>query len=1608
MPKSFYNAAQKHLAAQSPKSVKVILRGLCEQISSEDTWRFEPDFLADIAARHYDMAGTRKPGQPRIKIYCPVSTADNMRKTVIDIVSDDMAFLIDSVAAEINRHDLLIDHLLHPVVHARYRDNDKKLAAVLDKGDEGTLRQSHIHIHIRQALTQKQIQALESGLRKVLQDVYISNRDWKAMLSRLEEARHDLAAARTNRPPEEIDQYCAFLDYLYDNNFTLLGYREYEFVESAQDGLTSKIKTRRNLGLLDKNSRPAFINESKESLPRNLQELRIALPPVSISKTNRMSTVHRPVPMDAIAVKTYDHKGRITGERLFLGLFTSVTYSRSVTDVPYLREKVARVLEISKYETSSHNYKSLKHILEKYPRDELFQITPEELLQICKDILELQERQRIALFMRKDPFKRYISCLVYVPRDRFGTDLRKTFAGILEEELKGELANFYTTLDDSLFARVMFIIRVNRKNMPKVRQAQIESRLQEAGQTWQERLSAAITQEYEDENRITAHILKYGQAFPLAYTVRYEEKTAVFDIAKFEEALGEDRLSLDLYRPECMGLNNLRLKVYNPDTPLNLSDVMPILGNMGLKAISELPFEIKPKSEDGEKAGVLWMHDFRLETPDTEDFILIRDVKESFEEAFLKIWYGEMEDDPLNCLILSAKMNWQEVTILRAYVRYMRQIRYPLSRGFVENALIQNPKISRMIVDLFKAFLNPEHGDNAESFAAGCAIGIDHELEKVESLDQDKALRSITALVEATLRSNFYQLDEEGRPKPYLSLKFKSETIRDLPKPRPYREIFVYSPRVEGVHLRADKIARGGIRWSDRHEDFRTEVLGLMKAQMVKNAVIVPMGAKGGFVMKSDIRDRGERQKEGIACYQIFIKGLLDITDNRKGNKIIAPDNVVCRDEEDPYLVVAADKGTASFSDIANELSLDYGFWLGDAFASGGSAGYDHKEMGITARGAWESVRLHFRQLNHNTQTQPFDVVGVGDMGGDVFGNGMLLSEQIRLIGAFNHLHIFCDPDPDPNSSFEERKRLFDEVKGWDEYDKRKLSKGGEIFSRSDKLLTLTPEIKERFDIQQDKCTPLELIRAMLKSRTDLLWFGGIGTYIKSSRESHADVGDKANDPVRVNADELRAKVIGEGANLALTQLGRIQFAEQGGRINTDFVDNSGGVDSSDHEVNIKILLSEVVRRSKYKLDTRKRNKLLKTMTDDVAAHVLRNNYQQAQAVSLTEMKAPEDVQVHADFIQDLEREHGLDRKIEGLPDEETIENRQRAGKGLTRPEICVLLSHAKINFTKQLLACDLLDNKNMQSWVMDYFPEVLQDKYPDEVRRHRLSREITAMSLANSIINRLGPTFLNTKMKKTGASCSEVTKAYIIVRDAFELPALWASIEAMDNKVPAEVQLKAMGEIRKLFEYSVAWFLARFGAQLNMSKDVAQYHDGIMELRQTLDKFVTPGVKEQIDQRRQVYQRDGLPEDLARQIALMPVLSSACDIIRIAIEDKAAIEAAARIYFEIGDIFHLDWLRQQARYLPTDSQWQSEAIEGLITQLYSCQAGLSMKILKDCGVDKKQADEVSAAVRDWLASHPDQGKLIEPIFKELRTSGAVDLSMLVIAEQRLRQLYGG
>ncbi len=1577
-----------------------------EALRGVDHEGLDQNLLGNVVAYQEQMSDKRKPGQTLIDVYNPTEQAHGWYgvHTVINIVAEDMVFFIDSVTAYIAEKSYLIQQILHPRVYKKQvKGKPVSYISKAQAKDENINGQMHMFIELNRRLTERQMQEIKNDLLEIISDTALATRDWRATKQRLNSAREEISTLK-GQGERLFSEFKEFLQYIHDDNFTLLGSREYSVKKSGKKTSLAAVKGS-GLGLYSEDRKTEFLDEiDRVRFVENLDARKDA-PQILITKLLKKSDVHRRVPIDCVVVRHFDAKGLLTGETHFIGLFTSVTYSRGIATVPYLWYKVENVMARAGFESGEHSGRALRHILEKYPRDELFQISDERLYETCMEILRLQERPRIAAFIRPDLFGRTASCLVYIPRDRYDTRLRIRFSTVLEQEMNAEYVGFQSTVDDSPLVRASFTLAYPEAQQAKYDIARIEQRLQEEGQNWGERLNDMLVERLENEDEAADIVFRYSEAFPVSYQEAYQTRQAAHDITKIELVAQNKKPDVDLYRPHGSGSAQVSLKLYSPVEAVPLSDILPILENMGLKVEAEYPYEIHPRNSEH----TVWIQDFDATIVGGVESLKsvqpIQDIRENFEECLKGIWDSEIENDSLNRLVLLAGMKWRDVVILRSYIRYMRQTEIPFSLPYMEQAATDYPLISKLLIEYFYTRFAPEQQTRkAANQCDEIESKIELELEKVSSLDQDRVLRAILATMKASLRTNFFQNDSSsGKPKSWVSVKLDSKKVPNIPEPRPYREIFVYSPRVEGVHLRGGKIARGGLRWSDRHEDFRVEVLGLMKAQQVKNSVIVPMGAKGGFVVKMPPKTGGRPayQAEGIACYQTFIRGLLDITDNRLGQKVLPPSEVVRLDEDDPYLVVAADKGTATFSDIANAISQEYGFWLGDAFASGGSVGYDHKKMGITARGAWESVKRHFRELNHDTQTKEFEVVGVGDMGGDVFGNGMLQSKKIKLFGAFNHMHIFCDPSPDAAVSFKERARLFNAVKGWGDYDTSKLSKGGRIYLRSEKSLQLTPEIQKRFDLDKATVSPAELIKAMLRARADLLFFGGIGTYIKSSSETNADAGDRSNDSLRVNATEIRAKVIGEGANLGVTQRGRIEYAKKGGHLNTDFIDNSAGVDTSDHEVNIKILLSEVMRDSKNKMNYTSRNKLLTEMTDDIAALVLQDNYFQTQALSLLEMQAADLLPEHAEFMRSMEKAGLLNRKVEFLPNDEEIEERMKVRKGLTRPELSLLVSYGKLSYTNALLSSSLPDDPSMLDWVENYFPDVLKKKYKKEILSHQLRREIVAMAVSNAVINRLGPTFVRKVVDRTGADISSVTNAYLIVRDSFGLRKIWDEIEALDNKVPAQIQMKAMLKTAKLSERETYWILTRMGRQTDRAKDGEVFTKGVQELRACLPKILPEDITNNMNMRVKDWVSNGIPKSLAEEISLLPLIGAAYDLIKISHAQKIEISKVAQAYFALGSMFHFERLRIKAQNMEGDHPELAQAAQGIVDSLNAVQSDITAKVIRECG--KKAIGPDIAKV--WVEKYcPAAGRVLDMI-AQMEKTGASDLASLVVIDQQLRNL---
>ena len=1591
--------ARRKAGAAKPAGADRFLRQYYAHVPPSDVNAVADKDLLGGALSAWKTLRTRKPGEPIIRIINPDPGTDgwSCEHTVIEIVNDDMPFLVDSITAELNRLNLTVFLVIHPVIRVR-RGKSGRLTEILaaDDPSNDSVAESVMHIEIMEQSLPESLNRVKQRLHEVLGDVRNSVDDWRAM--RVQVA--DLIAELDSEPPplaaDELDEARAFLRWLEDDNFTFLGYCENAYAET-DNGAKLSVLSDKSLGILKRKSLVIFEGVAHGKLLPN-DVARYARRPglLTFSKSNGRSTVHRSVHLDTVGLKKFDGLGKVIGERLFVGLFTSGVYHQSVHEIPVLRRKVDSVIGKTAFAPTGHSGKALLHILETLPRDDLFQFSDHELFDTAIGILGLQERQRVALFVRRDPFGRFASCLIYMPRERYTTQLREQMQRIVEQGFGGRITVFYVQVSDSAQARLQFIVKTTSGESKPWPDAEIEHKLARAGHDWRDDLSRALSDRHGEAHGLDLFRI-YANAFPIFYRESHDAEAAVDDVEKIAGVVAGGDVAMDLYRPELADAEEIGFKVFHPSR-LPLSDVLPVLENIGLRVIGEDAHQIEPAGLDRS----VWVHDFKMVTRDSSPVDLLN-VKQNFEDLFAAVWRGAIENDGFNGLVIRAGLKPRQIVVLRAYCKYLRQAAIPFSQAYMEETLANNPAITRLITDLFGCLFDPEDGNRRGARAARLRTRIENALEAVVNLDEDRILRRYLNIVQSTLRTNFYQSAAGGGPKPYVSFKLDSSAIDDLPLPRPMVEIFVHSPRVEGVHLRGGKIARGGIRWSDRREDFRTEILGLMKAQMTKNAVIVPVGAKGGFVVKQPPATGGREAllEEGIACYRILICGMLDITDNLKPGALISPTDVVRRDGDDPYLVVAADKGTATFSDIANGIAREYDFWLDDAFASGGSAGYDHKKMGITARGAWESVKRHFREMGINTQTTDFTCIGVGDMSGDVFGNGMLLSKHIKLLGAFNHLHIFVDPDPDPAKGFRERKRLFEMPRSsWSDYNAKLISKGGGIFERKAKTIKVTPEMCKAFAMSgKETVTPNELIRCILGAPVDLMWFGGIGTYVKSQDESHGDAGDRVNDSVRLNGRDLRCKVIGEGANLGITQLGRIEYALAGGRISADFIDNSAGVGSSDHEVNIKILLGEVMAAGG--ITRPRRDKLLARMTDELAEHVLMDNYRQSMALTHCEFDPVGLLDESIRFMRDLERAGELDRNVEFLPDDETLEERRAAGIGLTRPELAVLLAYAKMTLYDQVLESEVPDDPFLAQDVGLYFPKPLRGRFGDFIPEHRLCREISATYITNSLINRAGPTFISEMREKTGASPAEITKAYLITRQVFGMHELWGRIEDLDNKMSAETQTAMNMDILRLTRRGTLWMLRNDPQPLDVSRAIQRFEPGIRELVNCLDARISPDLKSIIADSADAYIAQGAPKGLAGQIAGLDAMFSGYDIVRIAAAGGSRVADVARVYFNIGERFGLDWLRGSAEALNTENQWQVMAVSAIIDDLYAQQMALSTKVVHEAGGDAA----ADAVIDAWASANDHRVTRAENIVDELKTSSAVDLAMLAVANREIRAL---
>jgi glutamate dehydrogenase len=1582
--------ADEQLGADRRPLVEVFAHEFFRHLDADDLAERSPEDLCGALLSQWQFSASRPAGRAKVRVSSPTVAESGWvsRHSVIEIVNDDMPFLVDSTTTEINRQGLTLHLIVHPIF-AVQRGADGALVDLKARNDAPDLpRESWMHIEIDRLVDPLQRAELALGIERVLADVRAAVHDWHAMNARLREAADDYAHAPASLPKGLVDESRAFLEWLADDHFTLLGYRQHDLV--SQDGEdVLRVVPGSGLGVLRE------VDTGKESasfshLPPNARALAHApTPMVVVTKANTRSTVHRAGYTDYVGVKRYGKDGQVVGEHRFLGLFTSTAYAARVAETPLLRGKVEAIAERAGLPPGGHLAKALAHILETYPRDELFQISDEELYETSLGILALGERQRLRLFVRRDPFDRFVSCLVYVPREAYATDLRVRLQSILMAAFAGVACDFYVQIGDTVLARIHFTIRTTPGHVPPFDRKELEDKLAAAARRWTDRLRDALI-ESEGEGRGIDLYKRWNAAFPPEYREGVAPRAAVSDVAKMDSLTAEAPLALALYRPLGAASGALGFKVFHRGAPIVLSESLPMLEHMGVRVLAEQNHRLEV---DG---ATISLHDFELQAPATDEFEP-ETLARVFEDSFARVFRGEDENDDFNRLVLRAGLSAQEIVVLRAYAKYLRQIGFALSQAAIESTLATHPRIARMLVTFFKLRFDPQAHDDAGAQAQVNAI--EQALDRVSNLSEDRVLRQMLALIQATLRTNYWRTGpghtgEPGPRRPFLSFKFESARVPGLPEPKPLYEIFVYSPRFEGIHLRGGKVARGGLRWSDRPEDFRTEVLGLVKAQMVKNTVIVPVGSKGGFVLKKapPASDRDAFLKEGIACYQNYLRALLDLTDNLAGTAVVPPPQIRRMDGDDPYLVVAADKGTATFSDYANAVSKEYGHWLGDAFASGGSAGYDHKAMGITARGAWESVKRFFRELGTDIQRTDFTVVGIGDMSGDVFGNGMLLSRHIKLVAAFDHRHVFIDPTPDPAVSFAERERMFKlPSSSWADYDANLISPGGGVWARSEKSIPISPAARAALGIEADRLTPVELLSAILKAPVDLLYNGGIGTYVKASTETHADVGDRANDALRVDGQDLRCKVVGEGGNLGLTQLGRIEASFAGVRVNTDAIDNSAGVDTSDHEVNIKILLGLAIADGE--ITEKQRNTVLAQMTDDVAALVLRDNYFQTQALSVTGRLGIRLIDQEARFVRFLEKSGRLNRAIEFLPGDDEIADRKAHNLALTNPERAVLLAYCKMWLFDEIMGSDLPEDPWISTALARYFPSQLREKFGAYIPRHPLKREIISTHVLNSMVNRVGSTFVHRLSDQTGAAPAQVVRAYLATREVMGHVALWQEVEALDNVVPDLVQSELLIEEGWLTARATTWFLRSRRLAEPMEAIFQRFTPAAEALRGTLAAEAATSPK------ALAWIAAGVPAPLAQRVASSAGLYAALDIAEVADAVHRDVAEVGEVHVGVASRLGLARLRQQADTLPSESYWQARAKAALGDDLAQLQRGITQSVL--------QAGTGSAAemMAKWESLNATALERAQRLLAELADTPNPDLAMQSVALRELRNL---
>lgn len=1497
----------------------------------------DTESLAAILGGAIKLLDGKDPEEIRVRATNPRYDADGWEstRTALEVVLSDRPFIVDSVCHELKRAGLDLQYLIHPILHVQRDQNGRLIREVAT----GTGKPEVYELYLIERVPDEGLPALEERVLKVLKDVKIATDDYKAMREAVKSLcaeLEQLADAHASEPLAEQIRECEdFLHWLESHNFVFLGYRDYDIVDSDQ-GPALKVVPETALGILRDLSTSAYVTPVPLSqLPDNLRGRVTDGPPIIVTKSNRESTVHRPVKMDYVGLKKFDKDLKVVGERRFFGLFTSGALSTPVKDIPILRNRLKSVLELDGASDGSHDYKQIVTIFNSMPREELFWSEASQLHRDIRTIMAMQQEHDVRLTLRADPLHRGALVMVIMPRDRFNTEVRHKVQQLLEDTFQASHVDYQLSMgEDEEQVRFHFFL-TTEADFSSIDIPELESRVVDLTRTWNDRLTERLVAAHGDT---VGHRLgeQFNRAFPDGYMANTSFGMTVHDIANLIERIeSEEVFRVGIFNPtnESYAVEATSVRIYHDRDSLVLSDVLPILENLGLRVLLQSSHKVHFQHGGAPRSSTIDI--FRVQNRWTEQPLDMRKDRDRVVEAMTALLGKDAESNRLNGLVISGGLTWREVSLLRTYLTHLSQVSLSTSRNFITDTLLAHPECAELIYRFFEAKFQPDFSDREAAMAARREAFYD-SLDKVSSLAFDRTLRALFNLVEATVRTNYYL------GKSYISHKVSSRGVAEMPEPRPLFEIVVVGTGVEGIHLRGGMVARGGLRWSDRPDDFRTEVLGLMKTQMTKNAVIVPVGSKGGFVIKRPPAEREALMAYVVEQYKTFLRGLLDLTDNNKGGRVVHPDGLVIYDGPDPYLVVAADKGTATFSDFANGVSAEYDFWLGDAFASGGSHGYDHKKEGITARGAWECVKRHFFEMGVDVMRHEFTCAGIGDLAGDVFGNGMIYTDKLRLQAAFNHMHIFLDPNPDAATSYVERKRMFNLPRSsWDDYDKSLISKGGGVFLRSSKSIPLSPEVKEMLGVEANEMNGQELIRAILKMPVDLLWNGGIGNYVRSSAETNADCGDSSNDALRITAPELRAKVVGEGGNGGFTQLGRIEYARLGGRINTDAIDNSAGVDMSDHEVNIKILLQPLV--SHGDLTFEERNKTLESMTEEVNALVLKDNYWQSLCLSVAEKRSKEDITLFASLMEYLAERGPLDRVVEFLPDRKSIQERVRVGEGFTRPELAIILAYTKMGLYRRILETDFPDEPLFQHYLHDYFPSLLKENYADRIKKHSLRREIIATQFTNVVVDLLGITFVHRTIRNTGATPIQVIRAALAALEICDTKTFLRKLAEYDTKVSGEAFYYVLGVMVKALENVVNWMLLTDADLSSISKFIESYRERLKELRGGLFKILPPEQVHRLTGLEQRFLEMGFGKDFARYVASVDYVPSGIGIVDNARIANVPLGEAARRYYLVGEKLRIAWLREQLRSVETKDKWATIANVGLIMDLRQIQLRLSL-----------------------------------------------------------------